>query len=113
MFWAKDAVSWWYAQNMLLFVRRDHLPRYEHLAAKALSAIGTALPLIHPRSYLALHSVLDEARRQADLSQRSCSELIGALPAAARRAFAARLSRVLRPSIRDAALRRLRADRQA
>jgi len=113
MFWANDAVSWWYAQNMLLFVRRDHLPRYEHLAAKALSAIGTALPLIHPRSYLALHSVLDEARRQADLSQRSCSELIGALPAAARRAFAARLSRVLRPSIMDAALRRLRADRQA
>jgi hypothetical protein len=96
MFWANDAVSWWYAQNMLLFVRRDHLPRYEHLAQKALSAIGTALPLIHPRNYLALHSALDEAKRQADLSQRSCSELIGAFPATARRAITARLNRVLR-----------------
>jgi SAM-dependent methyltransferase len=97
LFWANDAVSWWYAQNMLLFVRRDHLPRYEHLAQKPLSAIGTALPLIHPRNYLALHSALDEARRQADLSQRSCSELIVALPAAARRALTTRLSRVRRP----------------
>lgn len=98
MFWANDAVAWWYAQNMLLFVRRDHLPRYEHLAHKTLSPIGTALPLIHPRNYLALHSALDEARRQADLSQRGCAELIVAFPAAARRAIAARLSRVLRPS---------------
>jgi hypothetical protein len=110
MFWANDAVSWWYAQNMLLFVRRDHLPRYEHLAQKALSAIGTALPLVHPRNYLALHSALDDARHP---SQRRCCELIAALPAAARRAITDRLSRVLRPSISDAAQRRLRADRRA
>ena len=96
MIWTNDAVSWWYAQNMLLFVRRDQLPRYEHLAQKAFSAVGSALPLIHPRNYLALHSALDEARQQADLPKRSCSELIVALPAAARRAVAARLTRVLR-----------------
>jgi len=96
MFWANDAVSWWYAQNMLLFVRRDRLPLYEHLAHNAASPIGTALPLIHPRNYLALHSALDEANNRADLSQRGCSELIVALPAAARRAITARLRRVLR-----------------
>jgi len=99
-FWENDAVAWWYAQNMLVFVHRDQLPLYQHLTQQSSSPLGTALALIHPRHYLALHDKLDDARQCADLSQRGCVEMMAALPAAARRAITARLREALRAPAR-------------
>lgn len=48
--WADDRVEWWYAQNMLLFVRADHA---DVLAAPAYAddraVDGLPLRLVHPR----------------------------------------------------------------
>jgi SAM-dependent methyltransferase len=49
--WERSDVDWWYAQNLLLFVRQDHaskLPRLSSLIQSD-SAIQT---VIHPRNYL-------------------------------------------------------------
>jgi hypothetical protein len=45
--WANQHVCWWYAQNMLLFVKREHLMKYMHLHTS-----GTQVPplsLVHPK----------------------------------------------------------------
>jgi SAM-dependent methyltransferase len=50
--WERSDVDWWYAQNLLLFVRRDHvskLPRIGSLTEAESPAIQT---YIHPRNYL-------------------------------------------------------------
>jgi len=48
--WKNDRVEWWYAQNMLLFARRDCLESYPALS-KAFERTNTKnLSIIHPRS---------------------------------------------------------------
>lgn len=47
--WENDRVEWWYAQNAMLFVRREALGRYPRLASVA----GDCAPmkLVHPRNF--------------------------------------------------------------
>jgi SAM-dependent methyltransferase len=53
--WQNDLVEWWYAQNMLLFIRRDSLERYPHLRKEAEITATRKLSIVHPRSYLESH----------------------------------------------------------
>jgi SAM-dependent methyltransferase len=46
--WENADVSWWYRQNVLLFVQRDQLERHPRLSAQS----GPPLPLVHPENYL-------------------------------------------------------------
>ena len=50
--WEHPAVEPWYAQNCLLFVRRDRLTDYPALAAKSYSHPQSPRSLIHPTIYL-------------------------------------------------------------
>jgi SAM-dependent methyltransferase len=50
MLWENTVVDWWYAQNLLLFVRASALDAYPSLAGKT---GGRVLPLVHPRNYAA------------------------------------------------------------
>jgi SAM-dependent methyltransferase len=45
-------VEWWYSQNVLLFVRADHLAKYPLLAQCPVAARGDQLTVIHPHHYL-------------------------------------------------------------
>ena len=50
--WANDAVDWWYAQNILLFVHSSVLERNPRLKAEFEQTNPRQLRLVHPRNYL-------------------------------------------------------------
>ncbi|SNB47967.1 methyltransferase domain-containing protein [Geobacter sp. DSM 9736] len=50
--WHNDRVEWWYAQNILMFVRRDLLDRYPGLRRKLELTRNNQLSLVHPKQYL-------------------------------------------------------------
>lgn len=49
--WNNDQVSWWYAQNMLLFVRGSQLDQYPYLNVLG-KRRDPPLPLVHPGKYM-------------------------------------------------------------
>jgi hypothetical protein len=53
--WQNGAVEWWYAQNILLFIRRGSLEKYPLLKKEAETTATRQLSIVHPRSYLELH----------------------------------------------------------
>lgn len=50
--WTNPAVRWFYAQTMLLFVRRDALAQYPLLAGEVVDPRQACLDVIHPDYYL-------------------------------------------------------------
>jgi SAM-dependent methyltransferase len=50
--WMDSKVEWWYAQNTLLYVRRDRLEADAVLRREHEAAGPDALPLVHPRRYV-------------------------------------------------------------
>lgn len=51
-FWDDPRVAWYYAQNMILYVRRDRLADWPALAARALPEGVKVRRLVHPQRYL-------------------------------------------------------------
>ena len=52
LLWDRADVDWWYAQNLLLFVRRDEFARFPRLAEMAGTDPANIPIYIHPRNYL-------------------------------------------------------------
>ena len=50
--WEQPEVEWWYAQNALMFARRDRLDDYPLLAREAGRTCNARLSMVHPRKYL-------------------------------------------------------------
>jgi SAM-dependent methyltransferase len=50
--WQNANVEWWYAQNMLMFVQRDHLDARPLLRREFENTAISQLSIIHPRKYL-------------------------------------------------------------
>lgn len=50
--WNDKRVSFFYAQNLLIYVSRDALSRYPKLVAEVVAGNSKALPLVHPYKYL-------------------------------------------------------------
>jgi SAM-dependent methyltransferase len=57
--WNDDRVLYWYAQNSLLFVRNEVLPKYPALAIESRDFL---VDVVHPRRY----AILDRAARAGD-----------------------------------------------
>jgi SAM-dependent methyltransferase len=81
--WTNDAVEWWYAQNLLLFVRDSALAQFPALARAAEQTRGRRLDVVHPKAYA---TWVDEcalykqwARRMHEISR----DLTAILPAGA------------------------------
>jgi hypothetical protein len=53
--WQNELVEWWYAQNILLFMRAQSLEKYPLLKKEAENTAIRKLSIVHPRSYLELH----------------------------------------------------------
>jgi SAM-dependent methyltransferase len=53
LLWQQSDVQWWYAQNMLLFVRQDQLSKYAPQISKLEQPLENydVLPLVHPGNY--------------------------------------------------------------
>lgn len=51
--WNNHNVQWWFAQNMLLFVRQDYLESSELLQREFENTCTSQLSMIHPEMYLA------------------------------------------------------------
>jgi SAM-dependent methyltransferase len=49
--WRDSNIEWWYAQNTMLFVKKDRLAEYPALKEYPETAMDT-LPIVHPRLYL-------------------------------------------------------------
>ncbi len=52
--WQNENVEWWYAQNILLFVARQHMEGQPLLKREFELVSTTPLSIVHPRKYLAL-----------------------------------------------------------
>jgi SAM-dependent methyltransferase len=53
LLWQRPQVDWWYAQNMLLFIRNDQLLKYLPQIARLreMEEATAILPLVHPDNY--------------------------------------------------------------
>ncbi len=75
--WQNPRVRPWYAQNTLLYVRRDQLERRPRLAAEVNRTDPRHLALVHPSLY----------ERRSDPRRQSLSKVVRALPGRMRRAL--------------------------
>lgn len=74
--WNNPDVVWWYAQNAMIFVQEDILPRFSRLA-EAAKVSNRRLSLVHPRRYLA---AVEDSR--VDPDRLGLSTLLSTLPRA-------------------------------
>lgn len=75
--WKNENVNWWYAQNTLMFLRRDRLNEYPHLRRELVTTETSLLSMVHPTGWL----------RAADPRNRSPRDVLEVLPLLVRRAL--------------------------
>lgn len=61
--WSNNEVSWWYAQNILLFVRKDYLKTNEKLRDYFEQTEQSALSIVHPKLYLPRARRIDQIQK--------------------------------------------------
>jgi SAM-dependent methyltransferase len=49
--WQNDAIAWWYAQNILMFVKSDHLEAYPLLKMEREKTFESQISVVHPRFF--------------------------------------------------------------
>lgn len=59
--WCNDRVEWWYAQNLLLFARREFLDRWPRLTRELENSDAAPPALVHPRKYLEVIRSMEDA----------------------------------------------------
>ncbi len=82
--WQNDNVKRWYAQNMLLFVRNDHLKNHPQLEQELERTFISQLSIVHPKSFLAAVS-------WADPKNMSLRRVLSALPILVKNALVRKL----------------------
>jgi hypothetical protein len=68
-------VEWWFAQNMLMFVREDYLESHPLLKRERANTFPSQLSLVHPKKYLETAEWIQRINLTAD-------DLTGLIPAA-------------------------------
>lgn len=95
--WHNERVQWWYAQNILLFARKDHVERTPALQSLRERTDHARLSQVHPRAFTAArfeHQALQRSLLPENMSLRTT---LGTLPAMMRAAIRRRLPRRSRP----------------
>lgn len=87
--WNDQRVDFWYAQNLLLYVKPAVLETNEPLRAKADATNERMFDVVHPGNYLDIVSKIEGPLGQSH----GVWELLGAFPLAIRNAVARRVSR--------------------
>src|SRR5439155_17341552 len=65
--WQDDQVEWWYAQNILLFSKKDYLASNPLLKGEFENTHSSQLSIVHPRKYLELIRIQLTAQDLANL----------------------------------------------
>jgi SAM-dependent methyltransferase len=65
--WKNQNISWWFSQNMLLFVKQDYLESHERLKRELENTRTAQLSLVHPQMYMEQHTLLKPERRVRDI----------------------------------------------
>lgn len=69
--WNNKKISWWYRQNIVLFVKKESLKKNKSFEKKLKSFIRKVdyqiLPLIHPENYLYVHSQNDNLKKEHEI----------------------------------------------
>ncbi len=73
--WANDRVEWWYAQNILFFIREDHLDQCAFLKAEYENGTSGPLSVVHPKSVIGRQQHFN----QLQLHETELLEQIGSL----------------------------------
>jgi len=63
--WQNDNVGYWYAQNMLMFVKQDYLERHHLLKREFENTITSQLSVVHPKMYLDSHNLKNKTIKQS------------------------------------------------
>ncbi|HTK35029.1 MAG TPA: methyltransferase domain-containing protein [Caulobacteraceae bacterium] len=87
--WNDNRVSWWFRQNMVLYVDRSKLGAYDVLRDRPECHAGPPLPLVHPEHYLAV-----QARARRGLAVSALEALQDGLRAAVPEPVLARLRKL-------------------
>jgi hypothetical protein len=61
-----ENTSWWYAQNMMLYVKEDQLDRYPNLLGITKTSNPFPYSIVHPRAYLKKVEKLEQLQLQID-----------------------------------------------
>lgn len=69
--WENDDVQWWYAQNIILYARRDRLDSNSALKRELEAVPPPPASLVHPKKYLALHKWWHQAYSDLSATQRA------------------------------------------
>jgi SAM-dependent methyltransferase len=64
--WQDDSVEWWYAQNVMLFVDKTLVESQPALRAEFERSSPNQLRLVHPRQFLHLRQLYEDALRRAE-----------------------------------------------
>jgi SAM-dependent methyltransferase len=65
--WQVPGIEWWYAQNLLLYIERDHLAANALLRREAEDTPATPLSLVHPAKYLEVVFLSRLAQKAIDI----------------------------------------------
>jgi SAM-dependent methyltransferase len=57
--WNNENVDFWYAQNMLMFVKKDYLQGHPPLSQEAKRTKNKQLSIVHPKQHMIMHSRTD------------------------------------------------------
>jgi SAM-dependent methyltransferase len=60
--WDNKQVEWWYAQNLLLFAKRDYIESNPLLKREYMNTHPAQLSVIHPKLYLALRELIGNGK---------------------------------------------------
>ena len=85
--WQNENVAWFYAQNMLIFVRSDFLENHPVLKKEFENTDVTRLAKVHPQNYLEKGRLADYSLATPDLNNVSLKMVLSALPTVTRKAL--------------------------
>ncbi len=93
--WRNDNVEWWYAQNIILFARKDCLESNHALGKEFARTDPAQLSIIHPKAYLE-RSLL---AKDLDPKNRSLKQTLSSLPTLTKSALEKRVKKLFGESL--------------
>lgn len=90
--WQNANVLWWYAQNILMFVRQDYLESHPLLKREFENTVISSLSIVHPKQYL---EAVKKARESSDPRNIPLKSVLSTLPILMKNALKRRIKRGL------------------
>lgn len=87
--WQNDKVLWWYAQNILMFIRQNYLESHPLLKREFENTATSQLSIVHPKKYIGLAESLN-------LKNTSLKKTLLTLPRLIKNALRRRIQRFLK-----------------